>query len=210
MNENQNYDIRKLSVGGWSSSQISVQSYGRWLQFTDPVSNNVINSTLPINYSKKYKPPKIYKKNKENDSDSSLDNYIFNAKSQINQPQKVIVPQIELSPERTVLKANQNFNLKTRQNTNNNFHSKIIPDKSNQNQIQVHDFVFDDSDIPQEIHKNKIKATSTQFSRKSKRDKNKSELIRKPRKTYLNEFNDDSNMIIYGYRPSSKSVKKYI
>lgn len=117
---NPDYDIRKLPVGGWNSSKISVQSYGRWLQFADPISNNIINSTLPINYSKKYKPPKNNIKNQcklkqINDEDLSFDEYLSfvslaKTDKSIKRSQKIYVPPIELSPERVTMMVNKDFN----------------------------------------------------------------------------------------------------
>lgn len=256
-NEDPVYDIRKLPVGGWNSSKISVQSYGRWLQFSDPVSCNVINSTLPINYSKKYKPPKKHTKafsnqKRTDDSNSSLEDYIQSLnvskeKSTMKERQKVFVPPIELSPERAAMIANQNINASSsaktarpfiantskqskRPNSPNELNEKHekeslntkIKTRSSENSIanhpSMHTVVFDEAEIPKTtriIRKRKGEKTTGKFVgsynslHKSARSNERPQTVFKPRKTYLTDYNDDSNMIIYGYRSktSCKNVK---
>lgn len=109
------YDIRKLPCGGWNSSKISVQSHGKWLQFREPNSKEAINPTVPVDYTKRYKPPKSFKVNNDSDSkeseiDSSFSNYLasfLNQKRETKKDQKYItVPPIEFDPERVVVIVN--------------------------------------------------------------------------------------------------------
>ncbi|OHS94467.1 hypothetical protein TRFO_11078 [Tritrichomonas foetus] len=106
------YDLRKLPCGGWKSSQISVRSHGRWLQFSDPDSKDKINKTLPIDYSKKYVPPKrkTQRAKKENmpEEEEGIESMInefgfvkndLNSARSIQAATSVYVPPIELTPE---------------------------------------------------------------------------------------------------------------
>ena len=112
------YDIRKLPCGGWNSSRISVQSHGKWLQFREPNSKEAINPTVPVDYTKRYKPPKSFKVNNNSDSkeseiDSSFSNYLasfLNQNRETKKDQKYItVPPIEFDPERVVVIVNNDI-----------------------------------------------------------------------------------------------------
>ena len=56
--EEKDYDIRKIPCGRWPAARITTRSSGKWCQFIDIDSNKTINQAMPIDYKKKYKPPK--------------------------------------------------------------------------------------------------------------------------------------------------------
>lgn len=227
-----NYDIRKLPVGGWISSQISVQSHGRWIQFFEPGSNNIINSTLPIDYSKKYKPPIVYKKNK-NKSEKINDDSFFNDtnKNDFFESQKINVPPIELSPERvsTIMNENSqnndgslvfspkyinsskslkrsNSSFKDKQNLKMQNSKNISPAIDKSSFIHDHKVIFDETEIPKttRIQKRKFESKkSLNRSIQTSRTDYRSKTSFKPRKTYLGEYNDESIMVVYGYKPKT-------
>jgi len=52
------YDIRKVKCGGWSSSRLSVRKDGRWIEFYDDKTRTPINQSIPVDFERKYIPPK--------------------------------------------------------------------------------------------------------------------------------------------------------
>lgn len=52
------YDLRELPVGGWTASKIKASANGRWVMFRNSDLEPPINPSHPINYRRRYVPPK--------------------------------------------------------------------------------------------------------------------------------------------------------
>lgn len=56
--EDHYYDLRDLPVGGWEGSRVRSHLDGAWFKFTLPNRSQPVNHWQPVNYKKKYVPPK--------------------------------------------------------------------------------------------------------------------------------------------------------
>lgn len=52
------YDLRDLPVGGWEGARVRSHLDGAWFKFTLPNRSQPVNHWQPVNYKKKYVPPK--------------------------------------------------------------------------------------------------------------------------------------------------------
>lgn len=72
--EEKNYDLRAYKCGGWASARIQTRRTGNWQQFYDG-EKTPINQPFPIDYKKKYVPPKRPKTAIEHPKKTKLDLY---------------------------------------------------------------------------------------------------------------------------------------
>ena len=56
--ENHFYDLRELPIGNWEASKIKMKKNSIWMQFENPEKQIIYNSSKPIDFDKKYVPPK--------------------------------------------------------------------------------------------------------------------------------------------------------
>ena len=56
--EDHYYDLRDLPVGGWAGSRVRSHLDGAWFKFTLPNRTQPVNHWQPVDYKKKYVPPK--------------------------------------------------------------------------------------------------------------------------------------------------------
>ena len=58
LDEDHFYDLRDLPVGNWSGAKINYKYNGGWLRFSAPNKKRPFNQAHPIDYQKRYIPPK--------------------------------------------------------------------------------------------------------------------------------------------------------
>ena len=56
--EEKKIDIKSLKCGNWPAARLTSRSSGKWKQFIDLETKQPINQAIPIDYKKKYVPPK--------------------------------------------------------------------------------------------------------------------------------------------------------
>ncbi|OHS94687.1 hypothetical protein TRFO_39128 [Tritrichomonas foetus] len=58
LDEDHFYDLRDLPVGGWSGSKLKMKKNSIWMQFQHPSNNVLYNTAKPIDFKKRYVPPR--------------------------------------------------------------------------------------------------------------------------------------------------------
>ena len=56
--EEKRYDLRDIKAGHWPAARLTSRSSGKWIEFMDIDTKKSINQPPPIDYKKKYVPPK--------------------------------------------------------------------------------------------------------------------------------------------------------
>ena len=56
--EEKKIDVREMKCGHWPASRLTTRSSGKWVQFMDIDTKKPVNQALPVDYKKKYVPPK--------------------------------------------------------------------------------------------------------------------------------------------------------
>ena len=139
------YDVRKLPCGGWKMAKIEMEKQGRWLRFKDPKTRDFINQTVPIDYSKKYVPPRktSHVENIEiekNGLESIIDPFGSLKRSVLSKPindKAAFIPAIQINPSNSSY-YNQ-FEANNTKNKNNKTTSKpsYVEMKSSQRKSNI-------------------------------------------------------------------------
>ena len=56
--EEKRYDLRDIKAGHWPAARMTSRSSGKWIEFMDIDTKKTLNQPPPIDYKKKYVPPK--------------------------------------------------------------------------------------------------------------------------------------------------------
>lgn len=88
------YDLRRMKVGGWEASRLKSKVNGKWVYFYNPDNNELMNCKELIDFEKRYIPPnhKPKKRNVVSRSLEKKDVKNYRAPLQFSQHPRLLAP----------------------------------------------------------------------------------------------------------------------